>query len=344
MTDCDGASELEAVYTEVAGLTGEERRQRLVELAQEEGGTLSYYTTTPLDESGPISEAFENVTGISVELYRADDRAVLQRILQEAQANHQGGADVVSVPGPTMAILDREGHLLPLESPATQDLISIGVFDNWATTYLLTYVAAWNENEISPEQAPASWEDVLTEYAGDLAMEGGDWEWFATLVEEHFVGGEGMSEDEAIELFREGARGARVVEGHTLMVELTAGGEFSIAASVYQDATQGLIEEGAPQAWQPAVEPLVVKLTGIGIACDVSHPAAALLYTEYELTDGQELLAELGNTVANTTQGSGIPEDWEVLSVDLEMSDEERVEWENLYQEVIREAGGTVTG
>src|SRR5687767_11067172 len=65
-------SAAEAVYTEVTALTGTERRDRLVQLAAEEGNRLSIYTSMNADIADIVVPQFEQEFGIDVELYRAD--------------------------------------------------------------------------------------------------------------------------------------------------------------------------------------------------------------------------------------------------------------------------------
>ena len=85
-----GGSALEEVYAEVEGLEGEARRQRLAELAEEEEGTITWYTSTNLDESEPIVEAFDDALGIEPGLCRASSSDLLQRLLQEVEAGYAG--------------------------------------------------------------------------------------------------------------------------------------------------------------------------------------------------------------------------------------------------------------
>jgi iron(III) transport system substrate-binding protein len=330
-----GAGALEEVYAEVEGLTGEERRARLVELAGEAGCDVGVYTSTNLDESGPVTEAFDEDTGVGVELYRASSSTVLQRVLQEADAGFVS-ADVVSLNGPEMTVLDREGLLLPLTSPVTEDIVEFGVFDNWAAVYLNVFVPAWNTDRVAPEDTPTTWEEVLA-HDGALAMELGDFDWFATLVG-WLVEERGMSEDEAVQLFRDAAVGATVVDGHTLMAELLAAGEFDVTTSSYQHRIPQLAETGAPIAWEPAVEPAIVRPNGIGIYRDTDCPAAALLYVEYSLTDAQELLIEFDRSPSSTAVTGSFPEDVETLTVDVEALLDERERWEDLYQEIVEQS------
>lgn len=335
-----GAAGLDAVYAEVEGLEGEERRQRLTEMAAEEGGTLTMYTSTNLDESGPLSEDFTDATDVDVEIYRAGSESILQRLLQEDRANF-AGADVVATNGPELTILDSEGMFLPLTTPATDDIVEFGVFDNWASQYLNVFVSAWNTDAVPQGEEPASWEEVLTGTDKRLAMELGDYDWFATLVT-YFEEEQGMSEDEAVEMFREASRNAIVVDGHTVMAELMAAGEFDITTSSYQHRIDQLADDGAPLAWQPAVAPIIARPNGVAVHKDTDAPASALLYAEYLLTDGQERLLEFDRTPASTVAGGGLPDDIEALLVDVKAVIEDRDKWETLYEEVVRESGSEV--
>lgn len=333
-----GAEVLQAVYDEVEGLEGKERRDKLIEMASEEGCELSFYTSTNVDESGPITEAFTDETDIDVSLYRAGSETIVQRVLQEADADF-AGADVIGNNGPEMTIIDSEGLLLPLETPYKEDIVEFGVFDNWVAQYLNVFVAAWNTDRISGEEVPKTWEEVLS-YGDGLAMEAGDVDWFATLTK-YFVE-QGMSEEDAINLFREAAKGASIVDGHTLMAELLAAGEYDLTASSYQHRIPQLAKDEGPVAWEPAVEPAIVRPNGIGIHRDTDCPASALLFVEYSLTDGQEQLIEFDRSPASIKVQGGFPEDVETILVDVEALLEESEKWEGLYEEIIQGSGSEI--
>lgn len=334
-----GAEALQAVYDEVEGLEGDERREKLVSLAQEEDCEVSFYTSTNVDESGPVTDEFEDATDIEVSLYRAGSETIVQRTLQEAQAGF-AGADVIGNNGPEMTILDKEGLLLPLETPYREEIVEFAQFDNWLGFYLNVFVAAWNTDRVKGDQIPESWEEVLG-YGKGLAMEAGDVDWFATLVK-WFVEEKGMTEEEAVELFREAARSSTVVDGHTLMAELLAAGEYDLTTSSYQHRIPQLAKEGAPIEWQPAVEPAIVRPNGMGIHRDTDCPAGALLFIEFSLDEAQELLIDFDRSPASTEVQGAFPEDVETILVDVEALLEESDKWEGLYEEVIAESGGEV--
>jgi iron(III) transport system substrate-binding protein len=339
----EATAKLRTVYDQVKDLGPDERREKLIELAEKEGGKLNVYGSANLDEAEPIIAAFEDVAGIEPNLYRASSSDLLQRILQEAKANFKGGADVVYTNGPEMQVLDDENLLLPLESPFTEDIVQETIVsENWVPVYLNAFSAAWNTNRISGSERPSSWEDVLSKHQGRLAMEVGDWDWFATLVTQYFEK-QGKGEQEAVDLFKKAASGSRMVDGHTLMTELLAAGEFDIAASVYKHRVGQLKRNGAPVEWEPAVEPIVIRPNGVGIYADTDVPATALLFADFMLTDVQKMLIEFDRTPAsNAVAGGGIPDKYEVLVADLRSLNDEREKWEGLYEEIAQESGKVI--
>lgn len=334
----DNSAALEAVYAEVEGLSGEERTARLVELAAEEDG-LNVYSSTNLDDAEPLLAAFTDAYDIEPNYYRASSGDVLQRVLQEIDAGYAGN-DVIMANGPELAVLDQEGHLSPLNSPATEDIVAAGVFDNWASVYMNTFIAAWNTNEVTTP--PTTWEELLTEFDGLLAMELGDWDWFATITNHYFIDELGMTEDEVVEMFKTAAADARIVDGHTLMAELVVAGEYDAATSLYHHRVAEFISEGAPIAWEPPLRPLILRPNGVAIMKHAQNPATALLWTEFLLTDAQQILADDFRGPASTAVEGGIPPEYEPILVDIEAITQERDKWEGLWTEIIESSGAEI--
>src|SRR5712671_1148040 len=67
---------------EIAAYQGPDRMQRLIEGARKEG-TLSLYTSRVAEDTTPVVDAFAKKYGIDVQVWRASNRAVLQRVVQE---------------------------------------------------------------------------------------------------------------------------------------------------------------------------------------------------------------------------------------------------------------------
>jgi iron(III) transport system substrate-binding protein len=334
----DVTAKLNGIYGELEGLDPEARREKLIELAGEEGGSVDAYGSTNLDDIFPMIDEFEGATGIDVNYYRASSSDILERVLQEADADFPG-ADLVFTNGPELSVIDDRDLLAPLNSPVTEDVDEQGVFDTWVWLYLNTFVASWNTDLV--KDAPATWEDVLA-YGDGLAVEVGDFDWFATLVKSYFVGEQGMSEEEAIDLFRQGVNGAALVDGHTLMAELLAAGEYDVASSTYLHRILQLKKDDAPVEWEGGPGPIIIRPNGIGIHKYADEPASALLFLEFMLTDAQQLLLDIDRQPASAgVEGGGIPAGAESIVVDLAALLDERDKWEGLWDEIIEGSGGT---
>ncbi len=332
---CD-TSGIDAVYAALEGLDAEARRAALIDLSVEEDEGILFYTSLNLDDSLPVIEGFEDLTDLDVDLYRASSSTVLQRTVLEADANFEGGADVVLINGPEMAVLDDLGLLLPLNSPITDDIVPAAVFPTWAGVYMNVFTPAWNTDALGDEELPTTWQEVFENFEGRLAMELGDFDWFATLVKDYFVADLGMTEDAAVDLFRNAAANtSKVIDGHTLMVQLLIAGEFDIVSSAYHHRVVRESGKGAPINWEPAVEPLVIRPNGIGLHCSTKAPGTALLYAEYMMTDAQPFLVEGGRTPANQTVEGGIDQSLFILGVDVVTLNEEREKWETLYEQIV---------
>jgi iron(III) transport system substrate-binding protein len=151
-----------------------------------------------------------------------------------------------------------------------------------------------------------------------------------------------MSEEEAIDLFREGVNGAALVDGHTLMAELLAAGEYDLASSTYLHRILQLKKDDAPVAWEGGPSPIIIRPNGIGIHKYADEPASALLFLEFMLTDAQQLLLDIDRQPASAgIEGGGIPAGVEAIVVDLDALLDERDKWEGLWDEIIEGSGGT---
>ena len=278
-----------SVIAAVKDLPPEQRLAQLQKLAEEEGGTLSLYTSLSGGVVQDIVDAFTDATDVDVALYRASNETVEQRILEEADADFHG-ADVVDTSGQSLLVLDEKKLLADYPfDPAP--LIDGAVHDGWAATRLQRFVVAWNTKNA---KRPASWEALGDPaWKGKIAIEPGDWDWYSRLWT-YWVEERGVSKEEADARFERIARNAKVIEGHSLGAQLLAAGEVDALAPGYAHHIDGLIEKGAPVAWTPAVEPVILRQNGVAVMQDAKHPAAAALFAEWALGPGQAAYAASG--------------------------------------------------
>lgn len=301
------------VYDEVMALTGEARRTRLVELAQEEG-QLNLYTSMTSDVADAVTEAFSDTFDIDVNLYRANGETVVQRILQEIKADYAGN-DVVETDGIELAALEQEGVMAAYKGPRRDLVPEAGRFETWTATRFNIFTPSWNTKKIKPGQEPTSWEDLADpKYDGELSMEIGDVDWYITL-RNHWLK-EGKSEQEVDKLFADMADGAKVVKGHSVQAELMSAGQFSVVASNYSYIVAKAKAKGAPVEYEPFVKPAIARPNGVGLMKTAANPAAALLFTDWLLEEGQKVLTEEQLTAA-IAEGANSLDKIELIPVDI---------------------------
>jgi iron(III) transport system substrate-binding protein len=329
-----GESGFESVLDQIEGLSGKQRTERLIELAEAEGAVLNLYTSLSPPEIGAeegVPESFGDTYDIDVSVFRGTSEVVFQRLLQEAEADFPG-ADVVETNGPELSVLNERGLLAPYESDLQSKLVEGSQQEGWTADRFNKFAVSWNTDLVDPGEQPTSWEDLANpRWDGTLALEATDSDWYKAL-REYWIEREGKSEAEADELFERIARNATVVTGHSLLGELLAAGEFEVAASNYRYLTKNLIERGAPVSDTPQVEPVFSRANGVALLRDAQHPATAILFVDWLISDGQEaLLAFHHDPARRDLAGSGRGE----VLVDIESYVAEQEKWTERYERLL---------
>jgi iron(III) transport system substrate-binding protein len=335
-SESGGTTGYEKVFKQIDGLKGKERMDKLAKMAQAEGGDFSLYTSLTSDVEDAVSSAFEDAYDLHVSVYRADSETVLKRLGEEHRAKFQG-ADAVETNGGELFNLNQEGVLVEYQPDALPDLVAGSDFDGWTASRFNKFVVSWNTKEVPTGEQPKSWEELADpKWDGKVALEAGDAEWYKTLFD-WFVK-QGRSEDETQKLFEDMAKGGLIIKGHTVMGELMAAGDVAVSASNYSYLVQQLIDKGAPAAWKPPVEPIVSRPNGVGLVTNPKHPATAVLFVEWLLSDeGQKVLAEERLDVASkklaTAKGA------KEIRVDIPSFVKEQTKWTDRYDELTRLGG-----
>lgn len=324
----------EKLYAEIGGLKGQERRDKLVELAKKEG-KLSLYTSMTSDIADIVTEAFTDKFGIEVALYRAASETVLQRILQEQSANYAGN-DVVETNANELFALNGEKMLATYTGERRDMVPKAGQFDGWTATRFNLFAPSWNTNLVPAGQAPKTWEDLADpKWNGKLSMELTDSDWYLTLY--GYWREQGKSEKEIDKLFADMADGAKIVKGHTVQGELLSAGQFSVVASNYSYIVGRAKDKGAPVDYLPFVEPVIARPNGVALMRSAEHPAAAMLFADWLLTEGQKVLADDGLTPA-IVEGDDPLKDVEIVPIDVKTLVDDGEKWQDKYDKVV--AGG----
>ena len=326
-SDDSAAQGLGDVLAAIEGLRGEQRLAKLAELAEAEGGTVSLYTSISGSVVEDIVGAFEDAYDVDIAVYRAANEIVEQRLLEEADAGFDG-ADVVDTAGQTLLVLQEQGLVADYPfDPAP--LIEGTVHDGWAATRLQRFVVGWNTERAD---RPPSWESLGdAAWKGRVIVEAGDWDWYSRLWT-YWVEERGVSADEADARFERLLRNARVVKGHSLGAQLLAAGELDVFSAAYTHHIDNLAEDGAPVAWTPAVEPVIVRQNGVALLQRARHPAAAALFAEWALGPGQRAYAASG--YRSPRKDAGAPEA-AYRSIDEERLASERDRWIEAWERLL---------
>jgi iron(III) transport system substrate-binding protein len=320
-------------YERFNGLTGQERTDELVKCAEEEGALSIYTSNTDIDD---VVGGFEDEYDIDTSVYRGNSESVLQRILQEQKAEFFGN-DVIETNALELNVTQSEGYLSDYESELRDAVRPEGQAEGWTATRFNTFVVGWNTDLVKPGEEPKSIEELAEpKWAGKVSMEVGDVDWFTALYQ-YFVDEKGMSEDEALDLFKKIAANSKITKGHTVQGELLSAGEFGVTVSSYSHTIDKAAADGAPVAWRPAsgapVQPVVVRPNGIGLMKTATNPCAAVLFVDWELTGGQQVFEEKFRVGATEEAAKAIA-DLEVVPVpEKELLDNAK-KWDDLYAEV----------
>ena len=319
----------------LATYEGADRMERIVAAAKKEGA-LTLYTTIAEKDLPVLIKPFETKYGIKVNVWRAGTDKVLQRTLAEASAKRRD-VDVVHFGSPEMEALSREKVLQPVASPTYRDLVpgSVPQHREWAATLLSVWVQAYNTNLIKKADLPKTYQDLLDpKWKGKLGIEGKNQDWFASVVES--MGGK----DKGVKVFQDlvSRNGVSPRTGHTLLTNMVVSGEVTMALTVYNYMPEQAKKKGAPIDWF-AIEPAIARSNAVGVARNAPHPAAALLFHEYMLTDAQQLMTMIDYVPTNTKAISPL-KGVKILITDPIRSLDEAEQWTTLFDETVVKRGG----
>jgi iron(III) transport system substrate-binding protein len=262
-----------------------------VEAARKEG-TVVWYTSLALPSAEKVAKLFEAAyPGIKVEVHRTGSQRILQRVMQELQANLKL-VDVIHTSDAGHFVLLKEKKLLAKYTPAGVENFPPGFKDRDGYSYGLratVNVIAYNTKIVPAAEAPKTWKDLL------------DPKWKGKMVTAH-PGYSGVIATHVLALvhlhgwdyFKQLAQNKlMLVQSAVDPAGVVASGERPVAVNggdyyYYQTKKKGNpIEIVYPKEGVP----LVVSPTAI--AAGAPHPNAARLFTDFSFSkDVQQALAD----------------------------------------------------
>ena len=317
----------------LAALTGAERQKRLAEGAKKEG-VVSIYTSMPLDDMAALTSAFEAKYGVKAKVWRSGSEKILQRGLLEAKAN-RFEVDVFETNSPETEVLSREKVLIAANSPYLNELIpqAIPSHKEWIATRLNIFTCAYNTKLVKKEELPKTYQDLLDpKWKGKLSVEADDSDWLAETVMK-------MGEEKGLALFREIARknAVSVRKGHTLLSNLVASGEVPLALTVYNYKIEQMKNSGAPIDWF-ALDPTIARPNANGVARNAPHPHAALLFQDFELTEGQVILGKR-DFIPTSTKVPSTLNKMPLIFANPKTTLDDGQKWNKIYDDIFNRKG-----
>lgn len=188
-----------------------------------------------------------------------------------------------------MESLHREKLLQQVKSPYQGDLMpqAIPAHKEWVGITVDLFVQGYNTEKIKKEDLPKTYQDLLDpKWKGRLGIEATDQHWFAYVLRE-------LGQEKGIKLFKDivATNGVSVRQGHSLLGQLVASGEVPLALTLYSWSPDQLKQKGAPIERFNISQP-IGQFSGVGLLKKAPHPHAAVLFYDFVLTDGQEILSK----------------------------------------------------
>ena len=262
-----------------------------LEAAKKEGKVV-WYTSLALSSAEKVAKLFEAAyPGIHVEVQRTGSQRVLQRVMQELQANLKL-VDVIHTSDAGHFVLLKDKKLLLKYTPAGADAFPPGFKDRDGYHYGLratVNVIAYNSKIIAPAEAPKTWKDLL------------DSKWKGKLVTAH-PGYSGVTATHVLALvhlhgwdyFKQLAQNQlMLVQSAVDPAGVVASGERPVAVNGGDYTFYQIKKKGNPVeiVYPKEGVPLVVSPTAI--AAGAPHPNAAKLFTDFTFSrDVQQALAD----------------------------------------------------
>ncbi len=267
----------------------------IVEGAKKEG-KLVFYTVLTVPESRALLAAFEKkYPFVQTELFRLEGDKMRARILTEARAGRHT-FDVNSTSITNTGLLLRNGLLAPYKTRA-RERIWPGLKDDegyWTGLYVRQYALSYNTELVSEREAPKDWWGLLSpKWKGQIGMDEEEIELYGALS---IYWGK-----EKAQRWLKGLAGQHpsLRNGHTLIAQLTAAGEFPLSIA-YANRIEEMKAQGAPVDWANTTDPVVASPSVLTISAQAPHPNTARLFVEFALSfEGQSLLRTFDRVVAH---------------------------------------------
>ena len=262
-----------------------------VEAAKKEGKVV-WYTSLALPTAEKIGKLFEAAyPGIKVEVHRTGSQRILQRVMQELQANLKL-VDVIHTSDAGHFVLLKEKKLLMKHTPAGVDAFPAGFKDKdgyYFTLRATVNVIAYNTKLVPAAEAPKGWKDLL------------DPKWRGKMVTAH-PGYSGVISTHVLALvqlygwdyFKQLAQNKlMLVQSAVDPAGVVASGERQVAVDGGDYYYYQMKKKGNPIEVVYPKEGVPLVISPSAIASFAPHPNAAKLFTDFTFSrELQQVMAD----------------------------------------------------
>jgi iron(III) transport system substrate-binding protein len=316
---------------ELAAYTKPDREKMLYEGAKKEGKVMWYTSLTggPNTEAPKVLEA--KYPGIKLEVYRGDSDAIIQRVLQEAQAK-RFLVDTIETTFPVLKVMQDYKLLAPYFSPylaqypdEAKEKADKGLV-YWATDRESYIGLAYNTNVIQGNAVPKTFEDLLKpEVKGKIGFATSD---TGSRVIAAMLASKGAE-------FVQKLKGQQItlhsVSGRAIL-DMVISGELGLSPTVFLSHSRVSIAKGAPIKWVP-MELVPTNAGGVSVPANLPHPHAALLFADFLLSpEGQKFLGKFG--LDSAMNKPPFKRYYAEAGMTAEQYEKESERWEKLLREI----------
>ncbi len=318
----------------IAAYSGADRQRMLEEGAKKEG-TLTYYTVNANEKSRTaMMEGFQKkYPFLKVKMYRADSTALVNRLIQEYQANTSIAGAVEQNPN-QLDNLMKAKLLMPYFSPSLAkikpDMISKAPDGKalMAMVMLSPFTFGYNTNMISADQAPKTWDDIKKPlFKGKMAVP-------SDAIGVNWVGNAVITKGEAWVKDLKSQEMRLVTATGAGIANMVATGQYAMTPAYHYTFFAADKKAGYPVALAP-IEPLWCTAFSWGLLSRSVSPHAAMLLIDYVLSQEGQANYTRFNYNSTIIGSQSVAEKYRLLLPNqVKNYDREYTKWEALLREI----------
>jgi iron(III) transport system substrate-binding protein len=309
-------------------------REKMLYGGAKKEGKITWYTSLTGGPNTDIPRVFlAKYPGVAVEVYRGDSEAIVQRVIQEAQAK-RFIVDSIETTFPVLKVMQEYKLLAPYFSPHltqysddAKEKADKGLV-YWATDRESYIGLAYNTNVIQSGAVPKSFDDLLNpELKGKIGFATTDTGARVIAAMLKSKGPELVQKLKAQQIALHGVSGRAILD-------MVISGELGVSPTVFLSHSRVSIAKGAPIKWVP-MDLVPTNAGGVALPANAPHPHAALLFGDFLLSpEGQKFLGKYG--LDSATNKPDFKRFYAEAGMSAAQYEKENERWEKLLREIGR--------